>query len=126
MRRTSAFRDSAGGSLDRDAKNDEAEIAIDDPLARSCQQLGAEREALDVLIEDRAIIGAGVHAGVMREQHAYRNGGEFAVLPFRKNSPQRLVERKRAVGYQPQSERRNEKLGKRCKVKARIAIDRLG
>src|SRR5580704_3519737 len=47
---------SAGGAFDRDAKSNEAEIAVDDTLARQCHQVGTECETLDVLVEDRAIV----------------------------------------------------------------------
>ena len=113
-------------ALEHDADDDESEVAIDHAFTGRRNERGTQRELFDVLVDDRTVIGTGVHAGGVIEQHARRDRAMRRRAPLRNHARERFVQRERAIGDELQEQGRDEELGQRREIETRVDVDRAG
>ena len=112
------------GTREHDAERDEAEVAVDHALAASRDAFANEREAFDVLVEERPIIGARRHPGDVREEIAYGRRARRRTAPFGDEIAERCVERERATLDRAEGRARDEDLRERGDVERRRDLGR--
>ncbi len=114
---------SSARALQHFADRNKTEIAVDHVPTRLRRQRALERVAHDVPVEQIAVIGARIHPGCVRQQHAQGDALLRQAFPLRNPTDKRPVQRKRPVSNRAQRERAGKELRKRRQIEKRVGID---
>ncbi len=102
----------AGALRQQRTEGQKAQVAVDHAFARRRDARLAQRERFDVLVEQRAVVGAAAETGRVREDHAQRG-----------RTGQRCIEVEHAARDERQRNGRDEDLGDRSEIETRVGID---